>query len=99
MAPAVPHISAELWAMRHDGEHVHERRWPVADPAKLVVDSVTMVVQVNGKVRDRFEVSTEISDSEAEDLALSSSKVVEQLGDANPKKVIVRAPKLVNVVI
>ena len=99
MAPAVPHITAELWAMRHDGEHVHERRWPVADPAKLVVDSVTMVVQVNGKVRDRFEVSTKISDSEAEDLALSSSKVVEQLGDANPKKVIVRAPKLVNVVI
>ena len=55
MAPMAPHITAELWEQRH-GDHVHEQPWPVADAAKLVVDTVTMVVQVNGKVRDRIEV-------------------------------------------
>ena len=68
------------------------------DPAKLVVDSVTMVVQVNGKVRDRFEVAVDISEADAETLALGSDKVKAQLEGGDPRKVIVRAPKLVNVV-
>ena len=66
MAPMAPHITAELWARRHDGEHVHEQPWPVADPAMLAVDTVTMVVQVNGKVRDRIEVAADIDAAEAE---------------------------------
>ncbi len=98
MAPAVPHITAELWAMRHNGQHIHERRWPVADPARLQVESVTMVVQVNGKVRDRIEVPAEIDDATAEHLALTSERVVGILDGTSPKRVIVRAPKLVNVV-
>ena len=91
-------MTAEMWSLRHDGEHVHERSWPTADPAKLVVDSVTMVVQVNGKVRDRFEVSVDITETDAEALAMSSEKVQGQLGGGDPRKVIVRAPKLVNIV-
>jgi leucyl-tRNA synthetase len=98
MAPAVPHITAELWAMGHDGEHIHERSWPVADPSKLTVSTVTMVLQVNGKVRDRVEVDVDISDDEAESLALASERIQAQLDGAAPRKVIVRAPKLVNVV-
>lgn len=98
MAPAVPHLTAELWAMRHDGAHIHQRDWPVADQAKLVVDSVTMVVQVNGKLRDRIEVAPDIADADAEALALASDNVLAQLDGADPKKVIVRAPKLVNIV-
>ncbi len=99
LAPAVPHITAELWALRHDGEHIHERSWPVADPEKLTVETVTMVVQVNGKVRDRIEVASDISDAAARSRALTSEKVAARLAGATPKRVIVRAPGLVNVVI
>src|SRR4051794_17086690 len=58
LAPMAPHISAELWERRHgSGSSVHAQAWPEADPAMLVVESTTMVVQVNGKVRDRIEVA------------------------------------------
>ncbi len=97
MAPAVPHITGELIEQRSNS-NVHLAAWPVADPAKLVVESVTMIVQVNGKVRDRIEVAAEIGDTEAEALALGSEAVTGYL-DGPPKKVIVRAPKLVNIVV
>jgi leucyl-tRNA synthetase len=99
LAPAAPHITAELWALRHGGDHVHERPWPVADAELAKVDSVTMVVQVNGKLRDKFDVDPAIDEAAAEALALASPKVAEALGGATPKKVIVRPPKLVNVVV
>ena len=63
------------------------------------VETVTMVVQVNGKLRDRIEVAADIDDAEAERLALASDRVGAALGDGAPKKVIVRAPKLVNLVV
>ncbi len=99
IAPATPHIAAELWERRHgaDSPGVHTQPWPQADPAKLVVESVTMVVQVNGKVRDRIDVPAEITDADAVALALASSKVREHL-DGEPSKVIARPPKLVNLV-
>jgi len=98
MAPMVPHITAELWERRRGG-HVHAEPWPVADPALLAVETVTMVVQINGKVRDRIEVDAAIGESEARDLALASSKVSEALAGTEPRTVIVRVPKLVNVVL
>ncbi len=97
LAPMAPHVAAELWERRR-GDHVHGQSWPVADPALAAVEVVTMVVQVNGKVRDRLEVSPDILEADAEALALASDKVREQLGGAAPRKVIVRAPKLVNIV-
>ncbi len=99
IAPATPHIAAELWERRHgaDGPSVHAQPWPLADPAKLVVESVTMIVQVNGKVRDRIDVPAEIAESDAVALALASAKVREHL-TGEPSKVIARAPKLVNLV-
>jgi len=99
LAPMCPHITAELWARRHDDEHVHERPWPTADPQLAAVDTVTMVVQVNGKVRDKLEVDAGIDDADAEALALASPKVVEAIGGAALKKVIARPPRLVNVVV
>ena len=98
MAPMAPHITAELWLRRHDDEHVHEQPWPHADPAKLTFDTVTMVVQVNGKVRDKLEVAADIDETQAQRLALASEKVQNHLDGATPKKVIVRPPKLVNIV-
>jgi len=103
MAPMAPHLTAQLWSERHeagaDGRpaHVHEQPWPVADPALLTVDTVTMVVQVNGKLRDRIEVPAGIDEAEAERLALASAKVAAHL-DGPPRKVIVKPPKLVNIV-
>jgi leucyl-tRNA synthetase len=91
LAPMAPHITAELWARRHDGEHVHERTWPVADPAMTTVDSVTMIVQVNGKVRAKLEVSPDISEAEATRLAVDAVSV-------EPSRVIAKPPKLVNIV-
>jgi leucyl-tRNA synthetase len=100
MAPMAPHITAELWERRHGhGTTVHDQAWPQADPALLKVDTVTMVVQVNGRLRDRFQVAVEISDDEATALALASPKVTEYLHGAAPKKVVVLPPKLVNVVV
>ena len=98
MAPMAPHITAELWETRH-GSHIHEQSWPEADPAQLVVDSVTMVVQVNGKLRDRIEVAPDVSTEDAERAALASPEVQKHLGGAEPKKVIVKPPRLVNIVV
>ena len=105
LAPACPHVTAELWSLRHEPEadggpaHVHTTAWPVADPALLVEDSVTMVVQVNGKVRDRIEVAADASEEDCLAAANASEKVRAQLDGAEPRKVIVRPPKLVNFVV
>ncbi len=72
--------------------------WPTADPALLVEESVTCVVQVVGKVRDRLEVSLTIADEELERRALASAKIQDALGGADIAKIIVRAPKIVNIV-
>ncbi len=98
LAPMVPHVAAEAWEQRH-GDHIHVRAWPVADPALLVEDTVTMVIQVNGKVRHRIEVPVDVTEEEATRLALASGPVVEALGGGSPKRVIARPPKLVNVVV
>ena len=71
----------------------------MADPTLLVEETVTMVVQVNGKVRDRIEVVPDVAEEEAVRLALASPPVVEALGGGTPRRVIARPPKLVNVVI
>ncbi len=99
LAPMAPHITAELWARRHDGGHVHEQPWPVADPELAAPGSVTLVVQVNGKVRDRLEVAPGTDAAEVERLALASAKVREALAGAEPSRVVTRPPRLVNVVI
>jgi leucyl-tRNA synthetase len=72
--------------------------WPAADPALLVQDSVTCVVQVNGKVRDRLEVSPEITEDELRDLALATQGVARSVAGLQVQRVIVRPPKLVNIV-
>ena len=96
MAPMAPHLTAELWEHRHGG-HIHTEPWPVADPALLVVDTVTMIVQVNGKVRDRIDVDPAIDVAEAERLALASEKVKAFL-EGSPRKLIAKPPNLVNIV-
>jgi leucyl-tRNA synthetase len=98
LAPMTPHVTAEAWERRH-GDHIHLHPWPKADPSLVVDETVTMVVQVNGKVRDRIDVAPTTTADEAEARALASPAVVDALGGATPKRVIARPPKLVNVVV
>ena len=100
LAPMTPHLAAEVWERRHgQGAAVHREKWPVFDPQLLVEDRVTMVVQVNGKVRDRVEVDASTSEEEAVRYALGSPKVQDALGHAAPTRVVARPPNLVNLVI
>ena len=100
MAPMTPHITAELWELRHgEGTTVHTQVWPVADPDLVRVETETMVVQVNGKVKDRLTVLALIDEPEAIRLAVASPKVQEHLAGRPIKRVIARPPKLVNIVV
>jgi leucyl-tRNA synthetase len=94
-----PHISAELWERRYsEGAHVHEQPWPTYDPELAKAETVTMIVQVNGKVRDRIDVDAAITEEEMEKVAMASSRVQEHLGGRTPRNVIIVRPKLVNIV-
>ncbi|MGW8951639.1 leucine--tRNA ligase [Streptomyces sp. NPDC055709] len=98
IAPLAPHIAEELWrSLGHPDSVVHQD-FPVADPAYVVDETVTCVVQIKGKVKARLEVSPSITDAELEALAVGDAAVVAALGGADVRKVIVRAPKLVNIV-
>ena len=93
-----PFTAEESWAMLGHAPSVAKAGWPAADPALLVEDQVTCVVQVNGKVRDRLEVPPGISEEELRELALAAPGIVRALDGRDIRKVIVRAPKLVNIV-
>ncbi|GAB2627243.1 leucine--tRNA ligase [Streptomyces capparidis] len=98
VAPLAPHIAEELWRrLGHTESLVHEP-FPVADPALVQDETVTCVVQVRGKVKARLEVPPTIGERELEELALKDEAVLAALGGAGIRKVVVRAPKLVNVV-
>jgi len=97
VAPLAPHIAEELWARLGHAESLVHHDFPVADPALLVEDTVTCVVQVRGKVRDRLEVPSDITEDALRALALASEKVQAAVPDGI-RTVVVRAPKLVNVV-
>ncbi len=98
VAPIAPHIAEELWSrLGHPRSLAHEP-FPVALDEFLVEDTVTCVVQVQGKVRSRLEVSPSIGDDELRELALADANVQRTLDGRGIRTVIVRAPKLVNVV-
>jgi leucyl-tRNA synthetase len=98
LAPLAPHAAEELWArLGHPGSLAYAE-FPVADPALLVEESVTCVVQVSGKVRERLQVPPTIGDDELRELALTSEAVVKALDGRAIRTVVIRAPKLVNIV-
>jgi leucyl-tRNA synthetase len=99
LAPFAPHIAEELWARRGGDYSVHQQSWPVYDPTLAADETLTLVVQVNGKLRDRLPVPAGISDEEARQRALESERVQEYLHGGQPKRVIVVPVQLVNFVL
>jgi leucyl-tRNA synthetase len=93
-----PYTAEECWALLGHKPSVAQADWPSADPALLVEDLVTCVVQVNGKVRDRLQVPPGIAEDELRELALAAPAVIRALNGAQVRMTIVRAPRLVNVV-
>jgi leucyl-tRNA synthetase len=93
-----PYTAEETWELLGHKPSVARTAWPVADPTLLTQATVTCVVQVNGKVRDKLEVSPEIAEDELRELALVAPGVVRTLGSQEVRRIIVRAPKLVNIV-
>ena len=99
LAPFAPHVTEELWTHLGHEESVHVQPWPEADASVAAEDVVTMVIQVNGKVRDRLDVPAGISAEKAEATALAAEKIQSWLAQGEVRKVIARPPKLVNIVV
>ena len=98
VAPGAPHLAEEAWARRGETGMIADAAWPSHDPALLVDDTVTLAIQVNGKLRDTITVARGMAKGEVEALALASPKVAAQLAGAPPRKVIVVPDRLVNIV-
>ena len=94
-----PYTAEDMWERLGHKPAIALAGWPTIDPALLEEDSVTAVLQINGKIKDRIEVAPNISDADLEKLAFQNPAIKAELGDNKAQKVITRAPKLVNIVI
>jgi leucyl-tRNA synthetase len=94
-----PFTSEEMWERLGHKPAIALAGWPTVDPALLVADEIEAVIQINGKIKERILVSPSITDSELEAAALAHPTIAAELAGASPKKVIARAPKLVNIVL
>ncbi|MFN2197184.1 MAG: leucine--tRNA ligase [Anaerolineales bacterium] len=100
LAPVAPHVSEELWTEALGKPYsVHTQSWPEVDEQAAREDEITLVIQVNGKVRDRIDVPAGLPEEDARTAALSSAAVQKFLDDRTPRKVIVVPDKLVNIVL
>ena len=94
-----PYTAEEMWERLGHKPSVALAGWPEVDSTLLTEDSVTAIFQVNGKIKNRVEISPSISDKELEEMALSDGAIKTELGGATPKKIITKAPKFVNIVL
>jgi leucyl-tRNA synthetase len=99
LAPLAPHISEELWHLMGMDGSVVTASWPHFNPVLTAEDMATMIVQVNGKVRDRIDVPITITEDEAVAIALSSERVLAHTGGEQPRKVIARLPNVLSLVV
>ena len=99
MAPMTPHLAEDIWAHEGGVGLIANAVWPVADPAMLVEDDVTLPIQINGKRRDEITVPKDMSKEELELLVLANNAVIKALNGAIPKKLIIVPGRIVNVVI
>ncbi len=98
LSPFAPHLAEELWARIGHTRSIAHETWPMADPRLLVAETITLPIQVNGKLRDQIEVAADASEEAIRSAALAAPNVQKHLAGRAPKKVIVVAGRLVNVV-
>jgi len=99
LAPFSPHLAEELWFQLGHKESVFKQKWPKYDQKMIKEEIITLVIQVNGKLRDKIEVPADISESEAKSIALGSEKIKKWLSGKKPKKIIFIKGKLINIVL
>ena len=99
LAPSTPHLAEELWTGFGYPYSIHNQSWPAWDDELVKEEEVTLVVQVNGKVRDKITIPITITEAEAKDLALSSDKIKAYLNEKKPAKIIYIPRKLINIVV
>jgi leucyl-tRNA synthetase len=98
LAPALPHLAEELWEQTGHAYSVHQQHWPTFDDALAAVEELTLVVQVDGKVRDRVQVPAQISEEQVRGLALASERVQQHLDGAEIERVVYVPGRLMNFV-
>jgi len=99
LAPMAPHITEELWHLTGHASSVHTSDWPAYEEALTQDEVFTLVVQVNGKVRERIEVPSTISEADARRIALDNPKVIAFVGENTIQKIIYIPGRLVNIVV
>ena len=99
LAPFVPHITEELWQMAGGEGSVHEQSWVSYDEKALVKDEVEIVVQINGKVKDKMMIATDLTNDQIQQIVLANPKISEFTSDKTIVKFIVVKGKLVNIVV
>jgi len=99
LAPVAPHITEELWSLLGRPYSIHTQAWPEVDEEAAKQEEITLVLQVNGKVRDRITVPADISDEDARQRALENDNVKKFLEGKTPRQVIVVQKRLVNIVV
>ena len=99
LAPIAPHMTEELWEMNGHGYSIHQQNFPAWDDELAAEDSITLILQVNGKVRDKIEVSVAIDEAEAQALALASPRVQSHVEGKSVAKTVYVPGRLVNVVV
>ncbi|WP_183093734.1 leucine--tRNA ligase [Nocardioides stalactiti] len=99
LSMVAPYTAEEMWERLGHEPCVAQAPWPTVDPDLLVEDTVTAVVQIQGKVRARLEVAPDVSDADLEAIAMESPEVLRAIDGREVRRVIVRAPKLVNIVV
>ena len=97
--PIVPHISENLWAALREDSPLWQQRWPKSDPAALVQTEIEMMVQVNGKLRDKITVAADAAKEQIEAAALATAGAAKFMEGKAPKKIIVVPKRLVNIVV
>jgi leucyl-tRNA synthetase len=99
LAPVTPHIAEELWQQLGKSYSIHTQSWPEVDEKAAAEEQITLVVQVNGKVRDRIVVPADINEVDAKNKALSSDMVKKYLAGNQPRSVVYVPGRLVNIVL
>lgn len=99
LSPFCPHMAQELWAQLGHESFIMQEQWPTYDADKIIDEEITLVVQVNGKVRDTITVSADITEEEAKTATLASEKIQKYLDGKEPKKIIFVKGKLISIVV